>query len=112
MPDGGLLYNIDGNNVVSSMKLRFIGICMDDIAGFRFLNSHTSGNMVGFCVQVSDFWLGAVQYIPLDDQRKDSLLGQLRRIAAGIPERASDMSVAFKARRHDGGAARLAKVID
>jgi hypothetical protein len=45
--------HIDCNNVVSSTKLRFIGICMDDVAGVQVSNNHISGNMVGLCVQTS-----------------------------------------------------------
>jgi parallel beta-helix repeat protein len=42
---------VAGNTVVSSKKVRFIGTCMDDVAGVQVLNNHISGYGIAFCVQ-------------------------------------------------------------
>ncbi|KAJ9638251.1 hypothetical protein H2199_006938 [Coniosporium tulheliwenetii] len=42
---------VAGNTVVSSTKLQFIGICMDDLAGVQVSKNHISGYNTGLCVQ-------------------------------------------------------------
>ena len=42
---------VDGNKVVSSGDLRFIGICMDDISGVQVTNNHINGYLIGLCIQ-------------------------------------------------------------
>jgi parallel beta-helix repeat protein len=44
---------VTGNTVVSSTKLRYIGTCMDDVAGVQVLNNHISGYDIAFCIQTS-----------------------------------------------------------
>ena len=44
---------IQGNTVTSSGKLRFIGICMDDMAGVHVSGNRVSGYFTGLCVQTS-----------------------------------------------------------
>lgn len=45
--------HVDGNNVVSSEKLRFIGICMDDKSDVLVSNNHINGYLIGLCVQTA-----------------------------------------------------------
>lgn len=42
---------ITGNTITSQGFLRFIGICMDDVAGVQVSNNRISGYFIGLCVQ-------------------------------------------------------------
>jgi hypothetical protein len=65
--------------VVSSAKLRFIGICMADVGGVQVSNNHISGYTIGFCVQtpgadvrhndVGDGYFGAFVDPGVDDAK-------------------------------------------
>jgi hypothetical protein len=41
---------VAGNTVASATALRFIDICMDDVAGTQFSNNHNSGYRFAICV--------------------------------------------------------------
>ena len=41
---------VAGNTVASATALRFIDICMDDVAGTQFSNNHNSGYSFAICV--------------------------------------------------------------
>lgn len=44
---------INANNVFSTGELKFIAICMDDMASVQVINNHITGYFVGLCVQTN-----------------------------------------------------------